>query len=246
MEIELTGRQLHEGEIRPCIALAILKAHETTGYVLPNELVNPDSVANILELRGQTAQQFGRNNKGLFPKSANDFINRLISAGILQRDWTGYSQNQYLLNEGRAPSLEALTTLEGITNLEVIESLEDAELRSRCEPLVWTGVEPDQLIREAATVLEARLRSLLPQSERTSVQRRNLAGRVFKSEPPIVTIADGRLNDEFHYLVRGLIGFYGTEIHHGIIRTIDRTARRFLNMVDEVLTVISEETAKSN
>ena len=97
---------------------------------------------------------------------------------------------------------------------------------------------PDTLIREASTVLEDRLRQLVD----GKVDRRDLPAKAV--HPTAGTkndiFADTALQEDFFYLVRGVLGLYVTPAHHGLQEDVSQqTATRVVAMIDEILETLS-------
>jgi uncharacterized protein (TIGR02391 family) len=95
--------------------------------------------------------------------------------------------------------------------------LTDEELRSRCRDLLLRGRHLDRAVREAATVVEDRLRQrsgLGKDEERT---RRGLIGRVLNPEPNKAIIVVSQEPDEqrgVFELCAGLVAGFGNKAHH--------------------------------
>ena len=200
-------------------------------------LVHPGACVRALNLRSRELQLFPRvNSEGqpTFTQIANRFVNRLVQTGIVERDWSTMSDKQYLLNPEKSKALESITSLQGFSTLEFAETLNDPELRSRCEEIAIRGTPVDTLVRDASTVLEDRLRQILKPSQQ--IDRRDLVARVLHKDSGMNRVGDTQvLREDFFMLVRGLIGFYGTSVHHNLVTIDPRTARRVVAMIDEVL-----------
>ena len=229
--------QFDEIEIRQLVAAAILSIHKERGIISPSNLVHPEACAVQVGIPQPDRLNFGTLNRDSFGPTANSFVNRLIQVQILQQDWSGGGSDWFLLNVEMSGSLEMLTTVEGTTTTEVIEALDDDELRSRCETVVLRAGKPDSLLREAATVLEDRLRKLYG-SER--IDRRPLAAKVLNQTSGKVRFyKDDAEQEDFFHLVRGILGLYGTQIHHRLIDVPSKLAHRVVGIIDEILRVLS-------
>lgn len=241
MDLFSLDRPLEPPEILQVIAKAILTTAESGNPISVPNLVNPEACGIMLGYPSQIVVQFGRLNRETFSGIANTHVNRLISANILQRDWTqGGSSNLFLLSPERSASLDSFTTLVGVSTYAFVETLDDDVLRTRCEAAVLAGSPPDSLLREAATVLEDRLRNHLPINVR--VDRRGLPAKVLHHDSALVTVSSEEVEqDDFFFLVRGIIGYYGTSVHHGLKNIPPKTARRVISIIDEVLTEMSRQ-----
>ncbi len=160
----------------------------------------------------------------------------MIQVGILERDWVA-GGSLHKLNLERKEALEMLTTLEGLTTTEFVEALHAKSLRARCQAMVINTGSADTLVREAVTVLEDRLR----ESVDPPVDRRDLPAKVLHPKSGVMSIFSERARQEdFFYLVRGVLGFYGTPVHHGLQEDLPpETARRVVALIDEILEMLS-------
>ena len=232
-----TDRPLSVPEVHKAVAQAALAMSEDESnrrLIDMVRLVDPDGCAIALDLTGQQRQSFARVNRPTFAQIANRFVNRLVQAGIVERDWSTMSDKLYLLNPEKSTALDSITSLEGFSTLEFVETLNDPELRLRCEEIALRGTPVDTLVRDASTVLEDRLRDMIEEGRRPA--RRDLVANVLHPKSGTHPVgADADLQEDFFMLVRGLIGFYGTEVHHGLVSFEPRTARRVVAMIDEVL-----------
>lgn len=177
-------------------------------------------------------------NKASFKDIANPFVNRLITANIIERDWASHA-NFHRLNPERAKSLESITTLDGFTTLEFVETISDADLRSRCEATVLRNEFADSLLREALTVLEDRLRNLLPDSHEGRVDRRNVPGLVLSPDKGYSPVGkDAATQRDFMMLVSGMVGLW-SEVHHSLIDVDPSAVRRVIGMIDVILEMLT-------
>ncbi len=230
-------RPLTQPEIHQLIAGAILSFTESDRPMQAAELVNTESCAVQLGATGSDREKFRHINSESFPNLANTFVNSLLRIGILEHYWVA-GPNLYKLNPNRKATLETLTTLEVLEASEFVETLHDDELRVRCESMLINTGSPDTLIREASTVLEDRLRQLVD----GKVDRRDLSAKAL--HPTAGTkndiFADTALQEDFFYLVRGVLGLYGTPAHHGLQEDVSQqTATRVVAMIDEILETLS-------
>ena len=230
-------RQLTRIEAHQLIAATILSFAETDRIIQPSALVHAEACAVQLGIASANREQFRKANTETFPEYANPFVNRLIQVGILEHDWTTGGQNHFKLNPDRKETLQTLTTLEGLATTEFVETLHDDILRVRCEAMVINTGSPDTLIREAATVLEDRLRD----SVQGPIDRRDLPAKVLHPTSGTTKLfAERAKQEDFFYLVRGVLGFYGTPAHHGLQEDIPpRTATTVVVIIDEILETLS-------
>ena len=193
-------------------------------------------------IRSADREQFRQANRDHFPALANDFVNRLIRVGVLEPNWVA-GGNLHQLNPERKETLQMLTTLEGLATTEFVETLRDDVLRARCEAMVINTGSPDTLIREAATVLEDRLRK----SVEGPVDRRNLPAKVLHPKSGTKKLfAEYARQEDFFHLVRGVLGFYGTPAHHGLQEDITpQTATIVVALIDEILETLSDGSPTS-
>ena len=238
-----TDSPLQHHEVHEVVARAILAMAADTSqgqYIDIPALVNPESCVVRLGLSGNDRQAFARVNRESFSPIANSFVNRLITANVVERDWTA-NPNLYRLNPELTHSLETITTPDGFTTLEFVETIKDSELRSRCGATVLQNVYADSLLREAVTVLEDRLRGLL--SETGRIDRRNVPALVLHPDSGSNPVGKERAKqDDFFLMVKGLLGLYGTEVHHELLPEIDAgSVRRVIGMIDEILAKLSEQ-----
>ena len=213
------------------IACAILSFAKEDRPIQPSALVRAEACAVQIGIAPVNREQFRKVNRDTFPEPANAFVNRLIQVGVLEHDWvTGY---HYKLNPERKETLQMLTTLEGLATTQFVETLHDDVIRARCEAKINTG-SPDTLIREAATVLEDRLRT----SVEGPVDRRALPAKVLHPETGTKKkiVAETARQEDFFYLVRGVLGLYGTPAHYGLQEDmLPQTATRVVAIIDEIL-----------
>ncbi len=230
-------RPLTQTETHQLVATTVLSCAEEDRPIDPSGLVNAEACANQLGIQSKDREQFRKDNRDTFPDLANPFVNRLIQVGVLERDWVGHG-NVYKLNPERKETLKMLTTLEGITTTDFVEGLHDESLRSRCEAMVINVGSADTLVREAATVLEDRLRGFVS----GSVDRRNLPAKVLHPTSGVKKIDPERARQEdFFSMVRGVLGFYGTPAHHGLQDDMTpQTSRRVVALIDEILMMLSD------
>ncbi len=206
------------------------------------ELVNSEGCWIQLDLPPQYRERFRKQNPvESFGRVANRFLNQLVRAGILERDWTS-SPHYRVTPEGMA-TLTTFTTSEAIATAEFVQTVQDNELRARADFVVLRGGKPDSLLREAATVLEDRLRSFIPG---VKVDRRGVAAKVLHPKTGKVKLPfDETLQEDLFYLIKGILGFYGSEIHHGLPDLDQRTVTRIVAAIDEILVVLPAPPAKS-
>lgn len=224
------------------IARTVLAMNEQGELIAPVALASAEDCGIRLGLTGGEREQFRKANAETFPKSANTFINRLINSGVLEHNWIAGPQ-VYQLNSEKASSLDALITLEGMETAEFVDTLDDIDHRIRCESVVMRAGQPDSLLRESMTVLEDRLRSLLPAGVRA--QRRDLPAKILHPDSGVHKVfSETERQEDFFFLVRGLLGLYGTQVHHSLRNDLRiKTVRRVIATVDEVLALlaVSEE-----
>lgn len=230
-------RQMTHTEAHQLIADAVLSYAEEHRSFTPSDLVNAEACAVQLGIASMDRESFRKANADTFPDMANTFVNQLIQVGILEHDWVA-GRYQHKLNPERKEALEMLTTLEGLATTEFVEALHDKSLRARCQAMVINTGAADTLVREAVTVLEDRLRAFVD----APVDRRNLPAKVLHPESGGMSIFSERARQEdFFYLVRGVLGFYGTPVHHGLQEDLPpETARRVVSLIDEILGMLSE------
>jgi len=220
-------------EAHQLIAAAILAIAEKEAYIAPAALVHAEACAVEVGIDQSHRQQFPRNNPE-FTDIANAFVNRLIRVGVLERNWAAGGNSIFKLNPEHTETLHAMTTGEGLANVGFVETLNDSVLRARCQMFLITGGKSDTLLREAATVLEDRLRQWVD----GSFDRRNLPAKVLHQDTGIKNsiYKDKALQEDFHYLVRGVLGLHGTLVHHSLQEDIlAQTATRVVAMIDEIL-----------
>jgi len=232
-------RPLNSVEIGRVIASTILKLNLSGAMIDPSALTNGEFCAMTLGSSGNARVEFAGINRNTFPDAANTFVNRLIKSGVLEHDWATGRSGIYKLSPEMTTSLEVIITLEGMEISEFVDTLDDSELKKRCEIVVLRAGKPDSLLREAMTVLEDRLNSY--SLEGKSGGRRNLPARILHPKTGShKTFTDTAIQEDFFYLVRGLLGFYGSEVHHRLIEDLTiKTVSRVVVMVDEVLVLLS-------
>ena len=226
-------RPMTRMEAHQLIAGAIMSFAEEDRPIQPSALVHAEACAVQIGIAPVNREQFRKTTFDTFPEFANDFVNRLIQIGVLERNWV-LGGNLFKLNPERKETLRLLTTLEGLATTEFVETLHDDVLRAHCEAMVINTGSPDTLIREAATVLEDRLRRLVE----GPVDRRNLPAKALhhRTGTNRNLFAEPAMQEDFFHLVRGVLGLYGTPAHHGIQEDLlPQTATRVVAIIDEIL-----------
>ena len=218
------------------IADAVLSYAKEHRPFTPSDLVDAEVCAVQLGIVSMDRESFRKANRDTFPDMANAFVNRLIQVGILEHDWVA-GRYQHKLNPERKEALEMLTTLEGLATTEFVEALHDESLRVRCQAMVINTGAADTLVREAVTVLEDRLRAYVD----APFDRRDLPARVLHPKSGVKRVfSEPARQEDFFYLVRGVLGFYGTPVHHGLQEDLPpETARLVVSLIDEILGMLS-------
>jgi uncharacterized protein (TIGR02391 family) len=119
--------------------------------------------------------------------------------------------------------------------------LEDAELRGRCRDLLLAKKHYDRVVREATTVLDARLKT------RTGIAHMNpaaLVGKVLSPDPAKAIIVVSTDKDEqqgFFNICSGVMLAFRNKAHHTLSNTFTQTdALKFCAFIDALLAVIGK------
>jgi len=95
--------------------------------------------------------------------------------------------------------------------------LTDPELRSRCADLLRRGRHLDRAVREAATVLENRLRERSGLGKEQEKSRSGLVARVLHPDRAIIVVSQDRSEQEGVFnLCKGVMEAFGNRLHHGL------------------------------
>ncbi len=117
--------------------------------------------------------------------------------------------------------------------------LEDPELRDRCRDLLLAKKHYDRVVREATTVLDARLKKL------TGISNMNpaaLVGKVLSPDPDKAVIVVSSEKDEqqgFFSICHGVMLAFRNKAHHNLSNTFTQAdALKFCAFIDALLAVI--------
>lgn len=104
-------------------------------------------------------------------------------------------------------------------HLTLAHLLTDRELRSRCADLLRRKKHRDRAVREAITVLEARLRERTGLDKAQERSRQGLVAKALNPDPDraLIVISQDRDEQECVFSIcRGLIGVFGNPAHHSL------------------------------
>jgi len=132
---------------------------------------------------------------------------------------------------GKKPSVSAAVTL----------LIEDRELRDRCRDLLLAKRHYDRVVREATTVLDARLKNL------TGIPHMNpvaLVGKALSPDPDkaiIVISSEKDMQQGFHGICNGVMLAFRNRAHHSLSNAFTQAeALKFCAFVDALLAVIGK------
>jgi hypothetical protein len=95
--------------------------------------------------------------------------------------------------------------------------LTDPGLRSRCADLLRRGKHLDRAVREAATVLESRLRERSGLGKEQERSRSGLVARVLHPDSAIIVVSEDKREQEGVFnLCKGVMDAFGNRLHHGL------------------------------
>ena len=110
-------------------------------------------------------------------------------------------------------------------HLTLAHLLTDQELRSRCADLLRRKRHQDRAVREALTVLEARLRERTGLGKAQERTRQGLVAKALNPDPNKALIVVSRDNDKqegVFSICKGLIGAFGNPAHHYLRNDVTR------------------------
>ncbi len=126
--------------------------------------------------------------------------------------------------------------------------LKDETLRKRCKKLLQGNNHFDQVIREATTVFEDRLKKKT--GIENSIRPLDLVGKAVNPNPHNAVIEVSKKKDEqegFHSLCKGLILFFRNRTHHTLSDEFTREeALEFCGFIDLLLRFIEQAKVHSD
>lgn len=243
-----THRPLNEVELQALICRAILRLDaDGRGYVQAPTLIQLDGVAELAGIpRADIPSFVSQNLASGHPRILSEFVNRLISRGILSREWEqSHSDVFYFVTRYGREALRDIASLLQFENTEFIETLEDPQLRERCGETLARTTHHDSMVRDAIAVLEDRLRRM-PGVE-ASGKRRDIAVKALSSSSGVYVLGDDEGQQESAQLLyQGILGFYGNPFLHGLQDIEPHRARQIVGFIDNLLHLLSIAQRKAS
>jgi len=156
-----TNRPLTQTEVHSLMCECILsRAGKNGGLIRAPQLIDVGYLAQQMGLSAEELQTFCKINEPVWThRKLSEFVNRLISRGILSRAWEqSHADVFYFVSEYGLSVLQDIGSLLDFRSTEFVESLRDPELRDRCADVLNRTKFFDSMVRDAIAVLEDRLK----------------------------------------------------------------------------------------
>lgn len=239
-------RPLDAGQVTSMVLESLrLQADKEDVYFLAQHLVDPERLA--IDLNIADRETFMRVNYGSFPAIANSFVARLVRIGILE-PW--FPDNRPMVHvvvpPGRRSALESLEAVNRHATVTLVEVLEDVPLRESSVRSISSGAEAHTVVRDAVTMVEARLRDKLGIAGDRARGRQDLIGLAFNLRNGRLRYSEeGAVQEGIMKLFQGFFAVIGTEPHHAMPTYGSSEVAKILVMSDYLLGVIAESKVTS-
>ena len=240
-------KPLDAGQVRSMVLENLrLQADKGDDYFSVQHLVHPEQIAIDLEMRPSDRQIFPRVNRDSFPAVANSFVARLLRVGILE-PWFAESRSmlQVVVPPARRGALESLDAVAHHEAGVLVELLEDAPLRESASLQISTGAQAHTVVREAVTVVEARLRAESGISSSDASSRQILAALAFKVDGGrLVYSTEPDVQEGMMRMFQGYFAVIANEPHHALPTYASPEVMRILVLSDYLLRVIARSQVR--